>query len=392
MKTYDWIVVGAGLAGSALSYELAKVGFSVLLLDQFAAPQNATRYSYGGIAYWSGTTELTQQICQEGIELHRTLSAELDGDTRFRELDLLLTVAPDRDPTQVAAVYANCAIPPTILSSDAACEIEPLLERGAIAAALHLPHGHISPEAVINAYQQAFLRLGGTIQLGQVTRFIKSRRQVNGVVTQVASYESGNVAICAGGMCRALLKTVDLPVRHYFTQAELVEARSTEVQMRSMVMPAELQRFKMEANAGRVETDALWDEPGHEITPPILDVGVVQFQDGTLRMGQISRTLTDPNAPVEAAQSEQAIRNEVGHVLPALKNLSGEWYCCLVAFSSDRLPLIGSLPNTEGIHLFSGFSNPFAILPPLARRFAHHISGQPDATIQQLSPNRFSQT
>lgn len=51
MKTYDWIVVGAGITGAALSYELAKKGFSVLLLEQNKAIANATRFSYGGIFY-----------------------------------------------------------------------------------------------------------------------------------------------------------------------------------------------------------------------------------------------------------------------------------------------------------------------------------------------------
>ena len=34
MKTYDWIVVGAGITGAALSYEFAKKGYGVLLLEQ----------------------------------------------------------------------------------------------------------------------------------------------------------------------------------------------------------------------------------------------------------------------------------------------------------------------------------------------------------------------
>jgi glycine/D-amino acid oxidase-like deaminating enzyme len=67
MKTYDWIVIGAGITGAALSYELVKTGFSVLLLEKHKTPQNATRYSYGGLAFWSGTTELTRQLCDEGL-------------------------------------------------------------------------------------------------------------------------------------------------------------------------------------------------------------------------------------------------------------------------------------------------------------------------------------
>lgn len=64
MKAYDWIAIGGGITGAALIYELAKKGFSVLLLEQNARSENATRYSYGGLAYWSGTTELTRQLCR----------------------------------------------------------------------------------------------------------------------------------------------------------------------------------------------------------------------------------------------------------------------------------------------------------------------------------------
>ena len=134
MKTYNWIVVGGGITGAALSYELVNKGFSVLLLDRHSTPENATRCSYGGLAFWSGTTDLTGQLCAEGIARYRTLSEELDAETQFRELDLLLTIAPDRDPQAAAAASAHFAIPPHLLDVAEACELEPLLNREAIAA------------------------------------------------------------------------------------------------------------------------------------------------------------------------------------------------------------------------------------------------------------------
>ena len=143
MTTYDWIVVGAGITGAALAYELAKQGFSTLLLEQHNPLTGATRYSYGGIAYWSGTTALTRQLCAEGIERHRILSAELEADTQFRELDLLLTIAAHSDPQALVQQYASFAIPPHLLSVAEACGLEPLLNPTAIAGALTVRHGHI---------------------------------------------------------------------------------------------------------------------------------------------------------------------------------------------------------------------------------------------------------
>ncbi|HEY9631200.1 MAG TPA: FAD-binding oxidoreductase [Coleofasciculaceae cyanobacterium] len=391
MTTFDWIVVGGGLAGSALSYELAKTGFSVLLLEDSPTPSNGTRYSYGGIAYWSGTTELTKQLCQEGIEIHRHLSAELEADTQFREMQLLMVIDRDRDPATIAQQYQQFAVTPALLTPEAAKAAEPLLNAEAIAAALLLPHGHVSPEATVKAYNQAFLRAGGVMQIAQVTGLVRTGDRIKGVITPTQTYEAGNVAVCAGGLSRALLKSVGISTRLYFTQAEIIETPPAEVQLQTLVMPAELKRFEMEAIAGSADQDALWDQPGHEVVSPILDIGAVQFQDGSLRIGQVSRTLTDPVAQADAATSEAALRQTVGHFLPALKQLPGQWFSCLVSFSGDRLPLVGHFAAAEGVHLFSGFSNPFALLPPVARRFAQAAAattGQPDPLLVQLLPDR----
>ncbi|MBD1849580.1 FAD-binding oxidoreductase [Leptolyngbya sp. ST-U4] len=395
MKTYDWLVVGSGLAGSALGYELARAGYRVLMLEQSATASsptthNATQCSYGGIAYWSGTTPLMRQLCQEGLELHRTLSAELDGDTEYREVDLLLTIDPDRDPQAVASAYSKMDVVPTLVDSVIACELEPLLNPDAIAAALVVKHGHVSPETIVRAYQQAFLRLGGEICYEQVTGFWQSEADLSryqGVQTETSHYVGENVVVCAGGLSRSLFRKAGLAVRLYATIAELIELPPGEVRLQSLVMPAELKRFELEAAAGAV--DSLWNEPDQEITPAILDAGIVQFRDGRIRFGQISRVLSNPLTPTEALGGEQAMRSAIGRLMPALKDQPGQWRSCPVAFSCDRLPLVGAVPDRAGIHVFSGFGNPFAILPPLARRFAYHAAGQPDPLLLQLSPARF---
>jgi glycine/D-amino acid oxidase-like deaminating enzyme len=397
MKTCDWLVVGGGLAGSALGYELRRAGFSVLLLEQaegYPPPNTATNCSYGGIAYWSGTTPLMQQLCREGIELHRTLSAELDGDTEYRELNLLLTIDPDRDPQAVAEAYCKMETVPTLVDKATARELESLLNLDAISGVLVVKHGHVSPEAIVQTYQQAFLRLGGEICHEQVTEFLQSETdstRYHEVKTAAANrYFAENVVVCAGGLSRSLLRKAGLAVRLYATIAELIELPPGEIQLRSIVMPAELKRFELEAAAAAA--DSLWDEPNQEIAPAILDAGVVQFRNGRIRIGQISRVFSDPLVPTESLGGEQAMRQAIGRLIPVLKDQPGQWRSCPVAFSCDRLPLVGAIPGQTGIQVFSGFGNPFAILPPLARRFAHHAAGQPDPLLLQVSPDRFQRS
>ncbi|AFZ24006.1 glycine/D-amino acid oxidase, deaminating [Cylindrospermum stagnale PCC 7417] len=395
METYDWIVVGGGITGAALAYELVKAGFSVILLERQGKPQNATRYSYGGLAYWSGTTPMTCQLCREAIARYKILSQELDADIQFRELDLLLTIPADSDPEVTAASYAHLATPPRLLTIQEACELEPLLNQKAIAGALTIKHGHIHPEQTTQAYIQAFLHAGGKMQIAQVLELQTTQQaekrtggevRFTGVKTTTATFHSANIVICAGGLSRQLLKSAGIPIQLYFSHAEIIKTPPVDLRLDTLVMPANLQRFQLEAESTQV--DELWNEPGNQPVAPILDAGAVQFLDGSLVLGQISRTLTDPDAKVNSEESEKWLRQSVGEILPALGDLPGTWHHCLVAFSNNRLPLIGAIPGFTGVHVFSGFSNPLVIVPPLAKRFAKFITGEEDEIIALMSPTR----
>ena len=389
MKSYDWIVVGGGITGASLSYELAKKGFAVLLLERDATLQNATRFSYGGLAYWSGTTDLTRLLCREGIERHRNLSAELDADTEFRELDLLLTIDAGSDAEKAAANYAHFAMAPQLLSVAEAGELEPLLNKSALAGALTVRHGHISPTATNKAYCQGFLRLGGTIEFAEVIGFIEEGNGISGVKTAQGIYRGENAVVCAGGWSRSLLKLAGISVGVYFTRAEILETPPVDLKLRTLVMPALLKRFELEAESSRIEVDFLWDEPGKELLSPILDSGAIQFNDGSLRIGQLSRTLSDLNAKVDRETSFRAIRAGIGKVLPALADLPATWHDCIVAFSADKLPVVGPIGSRPGLYVFSGLSNPLAIVPAVAERFANWATGEKDWAIELLSPDRF---
>jgi glycine/D-amino acid oxidase-like deaminating enzyme len=389
MKTYDWIVIGNGIAGAALSYELAHQGASVLLLEQDATPDNATRYSYGGIAHWSAETLLMRQLSQEGLEHYQRLIEELDTPIQFREVNLLLTIAIDSDPERMAIRYAGCANPPILLTATQAAELEPLLNPQAISGALVARHGHVHPSLLLQSYNQTFRRLGGVIETATVTGFMRTGDRITGVKTSGEIIEAAHVVICAGGLSRSLLKTVGVSLPIYFTHAELIETGPVDIQLQTLIMPSEMRRLRLEAKASDPTLDEHWEKLEPEIVPHVLDAGVVQFLDGSLRIGQISRTLGDPHAEVDAAQSEAELRQGIRKVLPALESVKGTWHHCLVAFSGDRFPLVGPVPGLDGLHVFSGFSNPFAILPTLAHRFAASTYGQPDSVIEQLSPARF---
>ncbi len=370
MENYDWIVIGAGITGSALAYELSKQKFSVLLLEKDSVSRNATFYSYGGLAYWSGTTDSTRQLAKEGIDLHRHLAEELAGDTEFRELDLLLTIAKEDDPQQIAQDYQHFAIAPQLLDVSEACELEPLLNPDAIAGALRLPHGHIHPQKTTQAYQKAFLRNGGVIKYESVIDLIRQENHIQGVKTKQNTYNSAHTVVCAGGLTRSWLQGMGIATKTYFTHALLIKTPPVDLELKTIVMPAVQQRFALEATASDLESQAAWNKPELGVIQSILDPGVVQFHDRSLCMGQISAIATDPETDFNLELAESQIRQQLATILPKISEVPGTCHHCLVAFSDNTIANVGVVESLSGLYLFTGFTSPLVFAPAIARRFA----------------------
>jgi glycine/D-amino acid oxidase-like deaminating enzyme len=375
MNNYDWIVIGGGITGSALAYELSKKDFKVLLLEKEPIPNNATLYSYGGLAYWSGTTEVTRQLCQEGIELQRHLSEELAADTEFRELDLVLTIDANEDPQQVAANYSSFAITAEVLDVKTACELEPLLNYHAIAGVLRLPHGHIHPQKTTDAYQQAFQRHGGEIQYEPVREFIRQDNTIIGVKTPQNTYYGANTVVCAGGLSRYLVQQLGVSVPNYFTHAQLIRTPPVDIKLRTLVMPAVQERFALESQAANPDLETLWEQRKSQFVGSVMDAGAIQFLDGSFCLGQISAIVTNPDEKLDKSSGEAQIRQEISRILPSLERIPGTFHQCLVAFTNRDIGLVGKCPNMTGLYLFSGFTSTLVFAPPLARHFANWVAG-----------------
>ena len=382
MTTYDSIVIGAGITGASLAYELSQQDFKVLLLEKDAVPDNPTVYSYGGLAYWSGIDELTRTLGREGMELHRHLSEELDAQTEFQELDLVLTINRQDDPEAIAQNYASFAITPELLNVQDACILEPLLNPNAISGVLKLPHGHIHAQKTTAAYLQAFERNGGTIVYEQVKDLLHKGEDTVGVITDSNRYYANNTVICAGGLSRSLLQRANIDVKNYFTHAQLIMTPPVDLELATVVMPAVQQRFLLEAEA--IQTETAWNPPYSKPVRQILDPGAVQFMDGSVCMGQISAIAYNPQAKFDLATAEAQIREQVGEVLPLLEDLTGQCHSCLVAFNNRGIALVGNLAEDKGLYLFSGFTSTLVYAPILARRFAGWLAGKEDKIIEHL--------
>lgn len=393
----DWTIIGGGLTGASLAYELTKRGQSVTLIERHQTLQGATRWSYGGVAYWSGTTPISRQWCQESHDRYHQLPQELGQAIQYRETGLLVTIAPDLDPDQVYQDHQHFGFSPERLSAQDAKTLEPLLNDRAIQGALRFPHGHVNPVALTEAYTQRFQALGGQRLHTTVQALQRRGDRLVSLTTDQGELACGHVILAAGGMGRSLLNALGVKVPLFFTQAEMIETSPTDQRLNHVILPAQQSRLRLEALLRDPALDHHWTQldprhpspdPLQDLAPPVLEPGTVQFPDGHIRFGQISRLCPQLYPRGAEQESETIMRGAIAQILPDLGNLPGTWHRCNVSFSVDGLPLIGPVNPLDNLHLFSGFTSPFALVPALSVRFAQGLTDSWDPSLNALHPQR----
>ncbi len=419
-NTYDWLVIGGGLTGAALAYELQKIGLTVAVLEpQPLLPlppdlTTATSTSYGGIPYWVAQNPIMAALARQSWRRYAELATELVSDTlpdlELRTIDLLLTVGeaapvPElfaHDPADGSPTTSGSKLP--WLSRAEVIDLEPALAQAqpaVLGGALLAKHGHIHPIKLVQGYLQSFQRLGGTIITARVTALKRDGCRIVGVETDRGDFYGMDLGICGGGWSRRLLQESGMPSLGegiYFTHAEVLElsplsSPASVLVPQAMILPAVTDRFAIESAATAADQTDHWQAKNHEFLPPSLDIGAIPFRDGRLRFGQVSRVHSNPDLVIDPHQSEMILREGMQALLPQLSQLPAHWYHSIVAFSRDSLPLVGAFPEPINVHLFTGFTTPFAYVPGLATLFATHVSNptaSTQETMQALNPNRFS--
>jgi len=97
MRRFDLVVIGAGIGGGSLVYNLLNLGFRgrILVVDRGdAVATGATGYSAGGFRnLW--TTPINQRLCSHSLEILRDFQETMGLSIGFRQSGYLFTYGPE---------------------------------------------------------------------------------------------------------------------------------------------------------------------------------------------------------------------------------------------------------------------------------------------------------
>jgi glycine oxidase len=227
VKSLRIVIIGGGVCGLGIGWNLAEAGAEVLLFDRAQAARGATWTSAGMLAPQMELRPEEEEIMllgRESLRRWRAFARRLERSSGM-SLDYrsegALFVALDRDGMgQLQFLYDHqkeVGLPVQWLSGDEARQREPYLSRRVVAA-LYSPDDHqVDPRALAAALIAAFTRAGGRIhEYAPVERILVEGERATGVRVGGEDIPADAVLLAAGawsGKVQGLLPWVPIPVR-----------------------------------------------------------------------------------------------------------------------------------------------------------------------------------
>lgn len=375
MRTYDAIIVGAGIVGAGVAYQLKKRGAKkVLLLDRGKPASGGTGKSAAIVRQHYSTT-LMARLALASMRMFETMHEELSVDGVFDQTGWLMLV-PEH---LMAAADKNLADQRSVgVSTDWVARSEwatrfPWLDSDGIAGVVYEPlGGHADPIRVTEALVANFQRLGGDVRFKEPCRaLLREKDSVTGVLLDDGVLHAGAVVNAAGPWARMLAETValDLPLRSVREQDTIWEARPSAPIPSTPVSNAVDAIYSVPQGGSRMLI-------GQGFPKPYFDVDPYNYKE------------TGDDDFISDTQGRAERRYPT---LRGMKLISA--YAALYDVTPDWYPFIGPRTGISGYYDASGGSgHGFKIAPAIASEMADWIlSGEVKSDFARLSHDRIAQ-
>lgn len=363
----DAVIVGAGIAGSALAYYLSSEGLRVILLDKDYPGLGASGRSAGlmTVQHWNRLditlSKASQEICQQLAP---------DGRDVLRRVGFLRATSEEEDIVLMEERVRNYRkedLQADLLEGEALSARFPAIDAADLLAGIFTPQdGYVDAYDVTSAFVSKARERGAVLTTRARAEGVSvASSRVVGVESAGNTITSEAVIIAAGAWSSGLLRGtgVDIPLKPYRTQA-LVTAPVKD--------PPDLPMF-------------------HELPPGLY---FRPDQDGLLLGDGTEHEEADPRSYDTHADFElySEIAAWISRRVPALKDASiARGWSGLCVATPDRLPVVGEVEEVEGLFVLGGF-NGLGIMraPPLARSLAEALLGhKPSLDLAPFYPGRF---
>jgi len=276
MDTFDAAIIGGGIIGGSIAFELARHKLRVVLLDRQQPGQEASWAAAGMLAPAPdspdsiplvplGRASLT--LYPEFIAAVEDASGRKVGYRTEGTLEVLFAGDAERELSTLIALHHGLGLPTEPLRLEEAHRLEPALSREARAVALLAYEGSVDNRLLTDAVLAAAAHQGVAVRAGvEVTSLLREASRCAGVVAGSEKFRASHVVLAAGcysGGIEGLSRYAPTrPVR-----GQMAALRSARVELRRVLRSA--RGYVVPRNDGRLIVGSTLENAGFEkrLTP-----------------------------------------------------------------------------------------------------------------------------
>ncbi len=347
----DLVIVGGGVIGLSIAYNLAKRGVTdVVILEKGYLASGASGRNGGGIRQqWS--TEVNIRLMQESVALCKDFATELGVNVWFRQGGYLFLSRSARETERLEkniALQNRCGVPTRLLTPQEAKSIVPELDvTGFHAACYNETDGVLFPWPFLWGYAQGATRLGAKLYTFTTVNAIDIEDGGYAVRTDKGTIRAKRIVNAAGAWSPQIaamvgVKLPDYPIRH-----EICSSEPLKPFLRPMVSVLATGLYFSQSMRGEI-------------------VGGVTLhgEPPTLSMGSRLKFL--------ATYAKQLCK-----LMPSLSELKilRQW-AGPYDITDDGNPILGAPPGRPEFYLCCGFmGHGFMMAPVIGKYYAEWLSG-----------------
>jgi glycine/D-amino acid oxidase-like deaminating enzyme len=393
MTRPDVLIVGGGVIGCAIAYELAGQGMRVCLLERGGLCSGAS--GANGALIWPQAMKrgISLELALANFALFPTLGEELGIDIEYRRDGGMVAIADDEQwarMTEYVSVQRQIGLPAEVLDVSEARRREPELNP-TLRGALFAPQGGtINPFRLTLGYARAARARGASLYPGtEVRELLRRGDHVVGVRTACGDHEADLVVLAAGSWSAPLASTAHVRIPVVPRQGMMVVTEPAPFRLRHVLKP-----IKADRDPWRFSQP--WPPGGPEKSgydpnlPPGKGMGLAQTRAGNLLLGSTSRFVGLDLVPT--ADGVAYILAHGAAVVPALGRLRVlRTWAGLRPYTPDGLPLIGPAPEVDGLVLATGHDGSGIGHGPISARLVTAIVTKTDPPLaaEPFDPRRF---
>ncbi|MBS2970265.1 glycine oxidase ThiO [Metabacillus sp. KIGAM252] len=238
MKEYDICIIGGGVIGCSIAYELSKKGYKAAIFEKGKAGQESSSAAAGllGVqAEWDEYDPLFD-LARESREMFPELAEELRDvsgiDIGYEEKGIYKIAETDEELAQLektAAWQTRTGEPVQLMTKDEMKEKEPLLSNSVLGGAYYPKDGHVIAPALAKAYEHSALLNGAKIfEHAAVDEVLLDSGKASGVRANGQIFQCGKVIIAAGAWSTPFLKPFSPSSETYPVKGEMISVLSKE--------------------------------------------------------------------------------------------------------------------------------------------------------------------